>query len=111
MFDKFLKFGEMGAIRIIRFFFWVGTALSAISSILFGKYLYMTNTYDKDITFMQDGQKWYTSKPVNNLPLGIGGALVSFIISIIIWRVVCEILYMIIRCMETYLEKNKKSMD
>jgi hypothetical protein len=111
MFDKCLNFGKMGAKIIVGFLFWVGTALSAISSFLFGKFLYMTNTYDKDILFMQNGQQWYTSKPVNNFPLGVGGALVSFIISTVVLKIVCEVLYLIIRCMETYLKKNREGID
>lgn len=107
MLDRFLDFGKIGAGRIAEWLFWAGTVLSGISSFLFGKYLYLTNTYDKDISFMQNGEKWYTSKPVNHLPLGIGGALVSFIVSVVFWRIACELLYLIIKCMETYLEKNK----
>ncbi|HYF81877.1 MAG TPA: hypothetical protein VEB00_02455 [Clostridia bacterium] len=111
MLDRFLDFGKTGASRIAKNLFWVGTVLSAISSFLFGKFLYMTNTYDKAISFIQDGQRWFTSKPVNNFPLGVGGAIVSFIISIVVLKVTCEVLYLIIRCMETYLEKNRESGD
>lgn len=111
MLDKFLDFGKTGASRIAEYLFWVGTVLSAISSFLFGKFLYMTNMYDKEISYIQDGQRWFTSKPVNNFPLGVGGAIVSFIVTIVVLKITCEVLYLIIRCMETYLEKNRKSVE
>ena len=105
MLEKFLDFGKMGARRIVEYLFWGGALLSAASSLILGKYIYMTTTYNKGITYFQNGQKWYTEKQVNNLPLGIGGAIASFIISIIFWKLACEILFLIIRCMEKYLEK------
>lgn len=108
MLDKYLNFGNMEAKRIVGYLFWGGTLLSAISSFLFGKYLYLTNTYGKELFFMQNGQKWFTEKQVNHLPLGIGGALVSFIVSVIFLKVACEVLYLIIRCMETYLENSRE---
>lgn len=111
MFNRLLSFGKMGARRIVGYLFWIGAAASSISSIMFGKYLYLTNTYDKGISFIQNGTTWYTSKPVNHLPLGIGGAVAAFIISIVIWKVACEVLYLIIKCMETYLSKNSEYVD
>ncbi len=111
MLDRYLDFGKMGARRIVECLFWVGAVVSAISSFLFGKYLYITTTYAKDFSYIQDGQQWFSSELVNNLPLGVGGAIVLFIASIVILKVVCELLYLIIRCMETYLEKNRENTD
>jgi hypothetical protein len=111
MLDRYLDFGRVGAKRLAELVFWIGITLSTISSILVGKYLYMTYMYDKEFVYMQDGQQWFSSKQVNNLPLGIGGAVVSFLVSLVIIKVACEVLYLIIRCMETYLEKNKESAE
>ncbi len=111
MLDRFLDFGKVEAKRIAEYIFWVGTVLSAISSFLLGKFLYMANTYDKEISYIQNGQRWVTSKPVNNFPLGVGGAIVSFIVSIVVLKVACEVLYLLIRCMKTYLEKNRERAE
>jgi hypothetical protein len=55
---------------------------------------------------MQNGERWFTSKPVNNLPLGIFGAIFAFVVSIFVCKIICEILYLALRCMETYLERH-----
>lgn len=109
--EDYLDFGKLEAKHIVRYLFWAGTALSAIASLLFGKYLYMTNTYDRETSFMQNGETWHSFEPVNHLPLGIGGAIASFVISIVILNVVCEVLYLIISCMKVYLEKNRENAN
>lgn len=111
MLDRFLDFGKMEAIRIAEYLFWIGTALSAIPSFMLGKYLYMTTTYNKEISYIQNGEQWFTYKQVNNLPLGIGGAVFTFLVSIFIWKIVCEVLYLAIRCMENYLGIHREKMN
>ncbi len=109
--EDFLNFGEMETKCITKYLFWAGAALSLIISLLFGKYLYMTNTFEREISFIENGETWYSFEPVNHLPLGIIGGVASFIISMVVLKAACEVLYLIISCMKVYLEKNEGSAD
>jgi hypothetical protein len=101
-----LKFGETTAKRAISALFYLGLFPLFFTSILFGKYLYLTNTYEKAIWFIENGQKMYTSALVNNQPLGFLGGLVFFVVTALVWKVLCELLIIIFRAIETYIQKN-----
>ena len=103
----FYKFGETTAKKAISALFFIGLLPLLFTSILFGNYLYLTNMYSKSISFMRDGQKWYTSEQVNNLPLGFLGGFVFFIVIVLVWKILCELLIIIFRAIETYTQKNK----
>lgn len=74
------------------------------NSYIIAKLLYINNTYQKTISLTKNGQRLFTDKLVNNLPLGIIGGIVSFIILITIWKLFCELL-IILFC---YFESNTK---
>lgn len=101
------RFGETTAKKAVSLLFYLGLLPLLFSSILFGKYLYLSNTYLKDIWLMQDGQKMYTNKEVSNLPLGIFGGFLSYIVIVLVWKVICELLIIIFSAIETYTHKNK----
>ena len=103
----FFKLGNTTAQEAISLLFYIGLLPVLYFSIVFGKYLYLTNMYSKDIWFTKNGQKFYTSEQVNNLPLGIFGGLVFIIVTTIAWKVLCELLIIIFRAIETYTQKNK----
>jgi hypothetical protein len=105
--DWFGGFGEITAKRAISILFFLGLLPILFTSILFGKYLYISNTYLKGIWFMQDGQQSYTEKYVNNLPLGIFGGFLFFIVTVLVWKILCELLIIIFKAIETYTQKNK----
>lgn len=106
MLDRFLNFGKLGASRICEYLFWAGTGLSIIPAYFFGRFLYLHNTYLKEISKMQNGERVFTYVAENNLLLGIGGAIFVFVCLIFLWKVICEALYLAIRCMEAYLERH-----
>ena len=99
-------FGNITAQKAISILFYLSTIPFFISSIVLGKYIYLTSTYFKDITFMQNGVQMFTETKVNNLPLAILLASIYFILGILIWKIICELLIMIFRCFETYVRKN-----
>lgn len=101
------KFGEVSAKKVISFLFFLGIIPLAYNSVLFGKYLYLNNTYEKEIWFKQFGQTVYSSKEVHHLPLGIIGGFIFFIVMMLTWKVTCELLIIIFRAIETYTQKNK----
>jgi len=102
-----IKFGETTAKRAISVLFFLGLFPLFYISILFGKYLYLTNLYEKSIWFTQNGQRMYTSTMVNNKPLGFLGGLVFFVVTVLVWKVLCELFIIIFRAIETYTQKNR----
>ncbi|MCX7923105.1 MAG: DUF4282 domain-containing protein [Clostridia bacterium] len=102
------KFGEITAQKALSILFFLGLFPLLFAAIIFGKYLYIANTYMKGIWFIQNGQKMYTETMANNLPLGVFGGLIFFIISVLVWKVTCELLIIIFRAIETYTKKHKE---
>ena len=99
-------FGNITATKAIRILFYLSIVPFFISSIMFGKYIYLTSTYFKDITFMENDQQMFTQTIVNNLPLAVFLASIYFVLGILIWKIICELLLIMFRCFETYVRKN-----
>jgi uncharacterized membrane protein YvbJ len=107
-FDWLKGFGNVKAQRAITILFYLGIIPLFISSIMFGKYIYLTNKYFKDISYMQNGMYYSTSSEVNNLPLGIFLGSIFLIIGVLTWKIICELLIIFFRCFETYVQNNKR---
>lgn len=71
-------FGETTAKSAISLLFYISLLPLLFTSIIYGKNLYLTNTYMKGISFMNGGQKVYTEMRENNLLLGIIGGILFF---------------------------------
>ncbi|SHH81757.1 DUF4282 domain-containing protein [Desulfosporosinus lacus] len=103
---SFFKLGEMVSYKAISILFYVGFIPLIAQSYMLGKNIYETNTYSKSIQVNQNGQIWLTGQEVNNIPLGILGGLVSFIVTMIIWKIICELLIIVFRYFEAGTNKN-----
>jgi hypothetical protein len=90
---KFVEFGEMTLKSIITFLYGIGCIIIIYKAYLWGKSIYLTSFYQKQINDFQNG--WLTFETVNNLPLAILGFVVYFIIIAVVWKLVCELLYII----------------
>ena len=104
MFSSIFNLEKRSSIEVLSLVYKVGMIPLLYKAYLFGRYLYLNNTYEKGFTFLQDGQTWFSSKPVNNAPLGIVGGIIFFIISIFIWKLGCELFLIMFR----YFESNTK---
>lgn len=93
---KIFKFGEISSKVLITVLFYTGIIPIIHKSIAFGKTVYLSNTYQRTVKVGD----YYTEKEVNNLLLGVFEGLVLFIVLVIFWKVVCELLYIIIRYFE-----------
>jgi len=92
---KCISFGEMSLKSIISFLFYIGCFIIVYKAFLWGKAIYLTNFYEKEISYLQGSQRWFTSETVNNLPLGVMGFIVYFIVISLAWKLICELLYII----------------
>ena len=92
--DKFLNFGKYNLNNLIGTLFWLGTLPQIFYACMMGNYVFRTNTVEKVI---QQARDTYTIQEVNNLPLGVLAGIASFILGVILWRIFCEIVFIIVR--------------
>lgn len=95
---KIYQFGEISSKLLISLLFYTGIIPILYKSTAFGKSVYLHNTYE---TTIRVGD-YYTGKEVNNQPLGVFAGVVFFLIAIIIWKIVCELIFIIIRYFEQF---------
>ena len=101
---NFFKLGNLNSIKAISILFYAGLIPLIVQSYIIGKYIYLTNTYMSSVNTIRDGQTWLTGQEVNNAPLGLLGGVVSFVVQLVIWKMVCELLIIFFR----YFEMNTK---
>ena len=101
-FDLF-KLGRMPAKMALSLLFYLSIIPTLYISILFGKYIYLANTYMKTI---KTGDV-FTSIEVNNSTLGVFAGVVLFIVSTLIIKIVFELLLIMFTAIEAYIKKAK----
>jgi hypothetical protein len=100
MVSKFLTFGSISVEKLSKLIFGTGAIGILIAACIGGRNVYLTHAYD---TLIKQGD-WYTGAQVNNLPLGIAYGVVYFLLGTLSWRLICEIVYIIL----TYFKTNTK---
>ncbi len=101
--EKIFKFGEITSKTLVTILFYTGILPIIYQSIEFGKTVYLNNFVEITV---KNGD-WYTGKEINNLPLGIFQGVIVFLISIIIWKVICEIIFIMVRYFEINSRQKK----
>ena len=91
---KLNSFGSCDLGTLVQVLFWIGNLPLVIFSFFLGNHAYHTNTYMKIIERSGNSSR---SIEVNNLPLGVVVGILAFASGIIIWRIICEFLYIIIK--------------
>ena len=89
-----VSFGKLKLGFAVSILFWFGNVPLIIGSYLFGKYIYLSSFIDKTVKLSNN---MYTSEKVNNLPLGIFIGIIAFIAGIILWRIICEFIFIIVK--------------
>ena len=95
MFRKLKNFGEIPLKSIITLLYYIGCLIVIYRAFLWGRAIYLANFYEKEISYLKDNQRWHTSETVNNLPLGVVGFIIYFIVISLAWKLICELLYII----------------
>ncbi len=98
----FTNFGEITSKKAIAILFYLGTFPIITNSYLFGKEIYLSHQYEQQIVARINGTNHYTSRIVNNTPLGILSGIIAFIIIFFIWKIICELALIFFR----YFENN-----
>lgn len=103
LFDDFITTGKVNSKILVNVLFYSGLIVIICFGVLEGKYL--AETY-KIWTTVQKGNM-YTGAEVNNYVLNIFGFLIVVIVSIVIWKVLCELIYFILEALKVYINRNK----
>jgi hypothetical protein len=102
--EKFLDFGSYGVKRLTELLFWAGSLGVAVASWFIGHGVSAANVWHRTV---QQADGWWTGVAQNNWPLGIFVGLLCFVIGILFWRLVCEMIYIILN----YFKENTKGKE
>ena len=106
MFTNFFEFGENTAKEIIRLLFYIGMIPIAFYAIVIGRMAALTFLAEK---WVPSSYGMYTSVMETNYFLGFLTAVIVFIVGIILWKLFCELILLIFRSLEVYIQKNSKA--
>lgn len=89
----FFTLGKLSVSYIIHKIFHLGIIFIAYRAYLFGRVVYLTCTYEKQIRHIEGRDLYsYTSVTKNNTSLAILAFIVSFIVVVVMWKFICELL-------------------
>ena len=89
----FLDFGRCGVKTLVKLLFWIG-ALGIYAVSMFVGYTVSAAHVWHRMVQISDGR--WTSVAQNHWPLGFLTGFVCFVISFLLWRLVCEMLYIVL---------------
>ncbi|WFD08661.1 hypothetical protein [Tepidibacter hydrothermalis] len=100
--NKFLRFKPDNAFNLIENLFDIGIFFLIPPSFFIGKFIAITFPATVKVPSQNPGYFTFTSKP--NIFLGFIGSLVSFYLFLILWKITCQLVYIIFRALEKYIE-------
>lgn len=103
MFNKFLLFEKDSAFNLMKRLFNVGLIPLFIPAIWLGKYFAILFPVDKEVPSYLPGYLSYI--PGTNYILGIITGMIGLIVSIIIWKIICQGLLIVLQAFEIYARK------
>lgn len=99
----FFSLGEKKAKEIILLLFIMGIIPIAYYCIMFGSIT--AATYPQQIT-VPSQYGGFTGTTESNGLLGFFVGVVSFVVAVVVWKLLCELLLLVFRCLEVYISKN-----
>ena len=103
---NFLDFGRFNVRTLTEMLFWVGSFGIAIASWLVGYSVAVTNVWHRTVQYAEG--RW-TGVVQNNWPLGLLAGLTFFIISFLFWRLICEMIYIVLNYFKENTPRKEKS--
>lgn len=98
---RLMSFGSMDLNFLVSVLFWIGNLPIALLAFIIGNRIFLTNTYNK-IIYQSGNLRSY--EEVQNLPLGVFAGIIAFVSGVVIWRIICDFIFIIIR----YFKNNTK---
>ena len=106
MFANFFEFGEKTAKEIIRLLYFIGMVPIAFYAIVIGRIAALTFLTER---WVPSSPGMYTAEIETNYFLGFVTAVIVFIVGIILWKLFCELLLLIFKSLEVYIQNNSKA--
>lgn len=106
----FFAFGRFSVGGLCRLVFWAAMLLNGLSAVALGQLIYLTTTYERTITYpdaLNPDMLWHSSEIAANLPGAIVGGLLVFVVGVFVWRLVCEVLFIVLR----YFRNNTRAVE
>ena len=104
MFNEFLSFKKDSAFNLMNRLFNIGLIPMFIPAIWLGKYFAILLPVTNQVPGHSPG--YYSFVPGPNYILGIITGMIGLIISIIIWKIICQGLLIVLQGFETYTSSN-----
>ncbi|MGG1663937.1 hypothetical protein [Brevibacillus sp. NRS-1366] len=108
MFNHFFDFEKKPVKEIIRLLFLIGNVPIAIYAISIGRMAAITFLVQK---MVPANYGMYTSAMETNYLLGFVVAVIVFGVAVMLWKLVCELLLLIFRSLELYIQSNSQKDD
>lgn len=106
MLKNFLSFEKDSAFNLMKRIFHIGIFTLFLPAFWIGKYFAVLFPATHQIPAETSGWFTFTSGP--NIILGILIGIGFLIISILIWKIICQTLLIILQSCETYIDNNEK---
>lgn len=104
MFKYFFHIGKTPIKTLISYLFFISSLPSLYFSYQFGKYISLNFKYDK---ILSSSGNSIVSEKANNFHLGLIAGIITFILFIIFFKIVCEFLYLMFMYFKIHIEKSK----
>lgn len=104
MFNGFLSFKKDTALNLTKKLFNIGLIPLFIPAIWLGKYFAFFFPVEREVPSYSPGYFSYIPGP--NYILGIITGVIALVLSIIIWKIICQGLLIVLQAFEIYSNKN-----
>lgn len=97
--DNLLIVGNVRSKILLTVLFYTGLLGAIYYSVGFGKYIAATNMM---MTSVLTTEGMYSGELVENMALGYLAGILFFVVVVIVWRVICELLLLIFNALERF---------
>ncbi|WP_053957469.1 hypothetical protein [Inediibacterium massiliense] len=104
MFKELLSFKKDSAFNLLQRLFHIGILPLFLPAFWLGKYFAIL--FPVDCKVPSENPAFYTFETMPNVLLGIFVSICLLIVSIFIWKIICQILLIIFEALESYINRH-----
>lgn len=102
MYKNFLEFEPDTALNLLKKLFHVGIFFLIFPSFFIGKFI--ATTFPATVKVPTQNPGYFTFKSEPNFAFGFICSLVAFYFFLMLWKITCQLVYIIFRAFEKYIE-------
>lgn len=102
MYKNFLEFEPDTALNLFKKLFHTGIFFLIVPSFFIGNFIAVANPIMVSVPSERPG--WFTGKSEPNIAFGFICSLVAFYFFLMLWKITCQLVYIIFRALEKYIE-------